>query len=212
MILLELKNESYPPILMEAWEKGDYSFLRKSAASDYIKKILIHKAQARPGKRFFGEAYIASRIEMVDGWYNSYKWLTESKWLSGYGLKPEFEGPFHKALTKHFEKESLVNLQEKASLLFKNYRSDFFDCGRYRKPVAPDLWLVTLEGAHIFLESKLPEDCVKASQLAGLALIRKCLGESKKVQVSVINLYPEGSTPKGEKDALEAFSYFYKVA
>ena len=93
---VELKNEflAYPESLLEAWKLGDYTMLTHSNASDYIKKILTFKAKNRTGRRFFGEAYIASRIEMKEGWYNSFKWLTADKWLSGGGLEPKFEKPF----------------------------------------------------------------------------------------------------------------------
>jgi len=209
---LQLKDEFYPPILLERWKKGDHSFFRQSNASDFIKEILVRKAKVRPGKRFFGEAYIASIFGMTEGWYNSYKWLTQGKWITGNGLKPEFEKPFHRALLKHFEEDTLRELQEKSNFLFKNYKNHFFQCGIYNKPVAPDLWLVASDGTHVFLESKLPDDCIKASQLAGLALIAKYLGKSKQVHVLLVNLYPESSKPKGEIDSLEAFSYFYGIA
>ena len=61
---IELKNEflPYPESLLEAWTLGDYSMLTHSNASDYIKKILTFKAKNRTGRRFFGEAFIASNI------------------------------------------------------------------------------------------------------------------------------------------------------
>jgi hypothetical protein len=209
---LELKNEFYPPDLLGKWRKGDYSFLKQSNASDFIKAFLIKKAEVRTGKRFFGEAYIASTIKMSEGWYSSYKWLTQSKWITGHGLKSDFEERFHNALLKHFGVDTLRALQNKSNLLFNNYKNHLFHCGKYHKPVAPDLWLVDSEGTHYFLESKLPDDCIKASQIAGLALIAKHLNGSKRLRLVLVNLYPENSEPKGEKDTLEAFSYFYGIA
>ena len=81
MTIPQLKNEfmPYPAELLEAWKSGDYSMLSRSNASDYIKEILTHKAKTRPGRRFFGEAFIASRIDMKDGWYNSFKWLMSER-------------------------------------------------------------------------------------------------------------------------------------
>ena len=73
---IECEFMNYPKPLLEAWEEGDYSFLVESRASNYIKEILVCKAKKRPGRRFFGEAYISSKIEMKDGWYSSFKWLT----------------------------------------------------------------------------------------------------------------------------------------
>ena len=209
---LELKEEFFPSVLLEKWKKGDHSFLDQSTASEFIKEFLIKKAKVRPGKRFFGEAYIASTIRMADGWYSSYKWLTQSKWITGHSMKSEFEKRFHAALVEHFDEDTLRTLQDKSNLLFKNYQNQFFHCGKYHKPVAPDLWLVDSEGTHFFLESKLPNDCIRASQVAGRALIAKHLNKSNQAHVSLISLCPENSKPKGEKDTLEAFSYFYGIA
>jgi len=63
---IELKNEflPYPESLLEEWKTGDYSVLTHSNASDYIKDILTFKAKARHGRRFFGEAYIASKVDI----------------------------------------------------------------------------------------------------------------------------------------------------
>ena len=64
---IELQNTfvPYPKSLLDEWKNGNYSMLMSSNASDYIKKILLTKARKRPGTRFFGEAYIASTIDMV---------------------------------------------------------------------------------------------------------------------------------------------------
>ena len=113
--LLENKFMAYPDYLLERWKNGDYSMLTRSNASDYIKEILVHKANTRPGRRFFGEAYIASRIDMVQGWYNSFKWLTADKWITGNGLEPRFEKSFHVALMQNIGKDLLYNLQAKAA-------------------------------------------------------------------------------------------------
>jgi len=61
---LEELCKCFPPSLLDAWQKGDYAMLTDSKASTYIKGILIEKAKQRQGRRFFGEAFIASRIEM----------------------------------------------------------------------------------------------------------------------------------------------------
>lgn len=209
---LQVKNEFFPSSLLEKWKKGDHSFLLQSNASNFIKDILVKKAAVRTGRRFFGEAFIASNIEMKEGWYSSYKWLSGSKWITGNGLKPDFEQTFHAALLKHFGEDALQELQKKASDLSKNYKNHFFHCGLYHKPVAPDLWIVANDDKHIFIESKLPDDCISASQLAGLALIAKHVGKRKLVKVILINLCPENYKPKEEQDTQEAFSYFYEIA
>jgi len=123
---IELKNEflPYPESLLEAWKLGDYSMLTRSNASDYIKKILTLKAKIRPGRRFFGEAYIASKIEMNEGWYNSFKWLTADKWISGDGLEPEFKKPFHNALMEYIGIDVLIRLQKRLLIFTIDTKKD----------------------------------------------------------------------------------------
>jgi hypothetical protein len=72
---LNVELMSYPQALLEKWKRGDHSFLTSSQAPKYIKEILIYKAEKRPGRRFFGEAFIASSMaaDTTDGWYASYK-------------------------------------------------------------------------------------------------------------------------------------------
>ncbi len=194
--LLKNKFMPYPDYLLERWKNGDYSMLTRSNASNYIKEILVHKAKTRPGKRFFGEAYIASRIDMVQGWYNSFKWLTADKWVTGDGLEPRFEKPFHVALMQHIGKELLYNLQAKAAAFYNEYKEKCMEGGQHKKPVAPDLWVIDKNGNFIFIESKLPGDSIKPHQIAGMALIKKHLEIRTQVAVSIINLYPENLDPE----------------
>jgi hypothetical protein len=161
--------------------------LTNSRASGYIKNILVSKARKRPGRRFFGEAYIATKTEMVEGWYNSFKWLTSKKWITGKGLEDEFEKPFYEALMEHIGKDILKDLQNRAKNLVKD--------GINKKPVVPDLWLITKDGQFKFIESKLPGDVINRHQIAGLALIKKCLSAVKPVSVSIVTLYPENFDP-----------------
>jgi hypothetical protein len=183
LAIIECEIMNYPKPLLEAWEGGDYSFLIESRASDYIKDILVCKAKKRPGRRFFGEAYIASRIEMKEGWYSSFKWLTSPKWLSGDGLDPLLEAPFFEALMKYLGPKMIFKLQEKA----RTGRG-----GREgSKPVAPDLWIVGKDGGLRFIESKMPGDRIRPSQVAGLKLIKKYLRMNIPVRVSIIMLRPE---------------------
>lgn len=205
---IELKNDflPYPESLLSAWKTADYSMLTQSNASNYIKEILIFKAKTRPGRRFFGEAYIASRIEMKEGWYNSFKWLTADKWLSGDGLDPKFEKPFHSALMKHIGSDVLAALQENAIGFYNRHKERFMDGNKYKKPVAPDLWLIDKEGRFRFIESKLPGDTIGPHQIAGLALIGKYLKVSVPVSVSIMHLYPENI------DSVNLFSEFYNLA
>ena len=205
---VELRNEfmPYPESLLEDWKAGNHSMLMQSNASDYIKNILTTKAKIRQGRRFFGEAYIASKIEMKEGWYNSFKWLTADKWLIGESLESEFEKPFHEALMKHIGANVLSKLQAKANEFFNNHKEKFMHEGKYKKPVAPDLWLIDKDGSFRFIESKLPGDTIAAHQIAGLALIGKYLGDAFPVSISIIHLYPE------DIDPVRLYSEFYNLA
>ena len=179
----------YPESLLNTWKMGDYSMLDSSGASEYIKSILIKKAKIRPGRRFFGEAYVAISIKMIDGWYNSFKWLTSKKWLSGIDLKPDFEKPFHEALIKHFGLSNLKNLQQVSRSFFKNNSDEL----NKKNPVAPDLWIIDKNGNHKFIECKLPGDTIGLHQKAGLMLIKENLKNSSQITVSIANLYPDNA-------------------
>lgn len=207
MSKIEIQNEfiSYPESLLEGWKAGDHSMLTQSNASDYIKNILTTKAKTRQGRRFFGEAYIASKIEMTEGWYNSFKWLTADKWLTGKDLESEFEKPFHEALMKHIGASVLSKLQAKANDFFYAHKGKFIYEGHDKKPVAPDLWLIDKKGHFKFIESKLPGDTIAPHQIAGLALIGKYLGESYPVSITLMNLYPENVDP------VKLYSEFYNM-
>lgn len=182
---IECEFINYPKPLLKAWEEEDYSFLIESRASKYIKDILVCKAKKRPGRRFFGEAYIASRIEMKDGWYSSFKWLTSPKWLTGDGLGSSQEASFFEALMEYIGPEMILKLQEKAKVYGKGTE------GGSTKPAAPDLWLIGKDGDFRFIESKMPWDTIRPSQVAGLKLIKKYLRANAPVRVSIINLHPE---------------------
>jgi len=188
---IQKESMSYPESLFQAWISGDYSMLNSSNASDYIKRIIVHKAKNRPGRRFFGEAFIASRIEMKEGWYNSFKWLTAEKWITGKGLDPEFERPFHRALMKYIGADRLENLQKKAISLYKHEKDKSLDANEYKKAVAPDLWIINKQGEFRLIESKLPGDIIHPHQLDGLDLIKNHLKLNSPVITSIIFLYPD---------------------
>ena len=130
---------------------------------------------------------MASKIEMIDGWYNSYKWLSSKKWLTGNGLETFFEKPFHDALIKHFGFKNLSNLQNESKTFFTNYAAAL----HHKKPVAPDLWIIDKNGNHRFIECKLPGDKIGSHQIAGLMLIKENLKISKPIAVSIANLYSD---------------------
>lgn len=206
-IELHERDLTYSVSVFNQWVDGNYSMLTKSNASDYLKAILVHKAKERPGRRFFGEAFIASRFDMKEGWYSSYKWLTSKKWVMGRNLEPNFEIPFYDALKKHIGLDLIGDIQKHAKALYHKYKQKFMKGDKYRKPVAPDLWLIRNDGKLRFIESKLPGDTISASQIAGLALIKKYVGS----EVSIIKLYPEGSKPPNDTDHSVLFSEFYNL-
>ncbi len=107
--VLKEKVMSFPPEILERWRNGDYSLLTSANIPSYIKQIIVYKAKVRPGRRFFGEAFVAVLFssKIKDGFYNSYKWLTAEKWITGKGLKPEFEKPFYNGMHKYIGTENL---------------------------------------------------------------------------------------------------------
>jgi len=206
--LLEMIVMDYPRSLLDEWKRGDYSFLTSSKAPRYIKDILVQKARERAGKRFFGEAYIAATLgkDMTDGWYNSYKWLTANKWVTGRNLEPVFEAPFYGALMKKIGATRISYLQKKTNTYFETHESEL----DYKKPVAPDLWFINKSGGFVFIESKMDRDWIRPHQLAGLALIKKYLAGS----VALIWLYQAGKTPPSpeeKRDHIDTFSLIYRM-
>jgi len=175
----------YPESLLDAWKQGDYWMLESSRVSEYIKSILLKKAKNRPGRRYFGEAYVSSTIKMIDGWFNSFKWLSSEKWLTGNSLEPVFEKPFHDTLIKYFGFKNLRNLQNESTALYKG-NAEYL---HHKKPVAPDLWIIDKKGNHRFIECKLPGDKIGPHQIAGLLLIKENLKVSEKISVSIANLH-----------------------
>ena len=62
---------------LRAWRERDYSLVKDCA--EPLKRTLSERAANRPGRRFFGEAYVAATVPHQDGWYGSFKWLTAEK-------------------------------------------------------------------------------------------------------------------------------------
>ncbi len=122
---------------------------------------------------------------MKDGWYSSFKWLTSPKWLMGDGLDAALERPFSQGLMKYLGPKMVLRLQEKAKVYWKG------SGGEVARPVAPDLLLIGKDGEIRFIESKMPWDTIRPSQIAGLKLIKGYLKVNVPVRVSIINLQPE---------------------
>jgi len=180
---------SYAPHLLELWKRQDYSMLEKSKASDYIKNILTFKAPRRKpgqddkGTRFFGEAFVASQIPMLAGWYNSYQWLKwkddENAWLTGNGLNKGKDEPinfrkifYEQAIMKYIGVENLRKFHQIAKKVQKGNEHS----STYLK--APDLFIVDKKNSFLFLEVKLPGDPFDELQELALTMIEKHLKTS----------------------------------
>ncbi len=157
---------SFPPAFLERWRNGDYSLLTSANISSYIKKIIVKKAKMRPGRRFFGEAFVAVSMskEIKNGFYCSYKWMTAKKWITGKGLKPVFEKPFYDGLHKYIGTENLKEIQKRSN----KYRESHAGT----RPVASDLILIGNNGRLMFLEVKFPGDTIRPNQIPGLAILK----------------------------------------
>jgi len=114
---------SFPPEILKRWRNSDYSLLTSANIPSYIKQIIVHKAKVRPGRRFFGEAFVAASFssKIKDKFYYSYKWMTAEKWITGKGLKPEFEKPFYDGLHKYIGTENLKKIQKWSNKYRENH-------------------------------------------------------------------------------------------
>ncbi len=194
MQLIDIKENlmPYPESLLTKWQLGDYSMIIKSDVSEYIRRIIVQKAKTRPGRRFFGEAFVAVSFssKIKDGFYCSYKWMTVEKWYTSKGLKPEFEKPFYDGLHKYIGTENLKEIQKRSNKYRKGHDGI--------RPVASDLILIGNTGRLMFLEIKLPGDTIRPNQIPGLAILKSF--EPLKPDVSIISLYPENTTPPKPKE------------
>ena len=183
---------SFPPAILERWRNGDYSLLTSADIPSYIKQIIVHKAKVRPSRIFFGEAFVAVSFssKIKDGFYNSYKWMTVKKWITGKGLKPEFEKPFYEGLHKYIGTENLKEIQKRSNKYRESHDGN--------KPVASDLILIGNSGRLMFFEIKLPGGTIRPNQIPGLAILKSF--EPLNADVRIISLYPENATPPKPKE------------
>ena len=202
---------------LEAWKDGKYDVvLGESHRWGPLENILAAKAtRCRQGRiarghdcgdaRFFGEA-VAAKSTREACRYSSYKWLTSPLWASQRKLP---EGPktgFRNALQDHFGQE----LSAVRATAMRLRRRLPLKSGRRQKPVAPDLWVITSDGSHRFIEVKLSDrrDTSSLPQLAGLAVIATCLGSAHAVSVELFNLFSHGNTPPDCQREKEQFAKF----
>ena len=171
----------YASLYYEHWKVHKTDFLKSSAAPDFIKDILIYKNKKKP-KAFFGEAYVAMILgsSTRKGWFNSWDWISSDDWSKGiYKSKDPFilqmmHQFYREALQKHLHTmmPKILDIQGHFSL----------------KPEPPDLWLISRNGKHHFIEVKRGRnDRPSDEQLFGLLLINKILGHN----IHIVWLYDE---------------------
>jgi hypothetical protein len=173
---LESQTWSFPEDARDRWYSGSSSLIEQSNASGFIKRVLVQKHAVRP-RRFFGEAFVASRLVHQEGYYCPFKWLTASRWSGDRELASPDAKEFSKALARHFP--LLGDFQRSAAA-----SAQLLGCP---KPVGPDLWLIT-ESGHLFIEVKLPKDSAATHQVAGLALLATQLPSEMPIRVLVVTL------------------------
>ena len=160
----------------DQWTCGNHEMLTTSGASRFLKQVLVEKAGKRPN-RFFGEAFVASRVSHDEGYYSSFQWLTSATWTDRSRKQSGSAAEFKQALRTHFPR--LAELQALARTLSERLGGSTL--------VAPDLWLL-VNGEHRFIEVKLPGDRLRLSQRAGLELLAEHLPSALPIAVSVVEL------------------------
>ena len=177
---------------LHEWKRRRPRRFTRGGASQGLQNLLRRKARgrARKTRRFFGEAYVVGEASIREGYYSSFKWLTNRRFV-GVGNFPK--GPAQKrqeqlreALKRHFGQRRLARLQQAVGTLGRTCKREL----RGKQPTAPDLWFVDRRGSHRFVEVKLPGDSVAPHQLAGMAAIACVLG-GPKVSVEVIELHDD---------------------
>ena len=168
------------------WKARDNNILKSSQAPKFLKEILIHKQKKRP-HLFFGEAYAVSKLgdTTKEGWFNSWDWISSSKWMKGEYSKSK--DPVINDLKKQFYEDALVRYieREKWLTLLKVQKN------LSHIPEPPDLWLIDKNNNHHFIEVKRNKDKLSDAQILGLALIDVCLN----YQVHLLWLHEENKSP-----------------
>lgn len=190
---------AFPESILLEWKRGHYEMLSKLPESSFLRQILERKIRNRThlGRRFFGEALVATSVTHEQGWFGSFKWM--SSWPRRSSSK--YGSEYREALMSNFPNVS--DLPSKSFALRRLLGG--------KKPVPPDLWLI-VNGENRFIEVKLPGDVLRPTQVAGLALIATCLSARKALSVWLYNLYPEGARPAPIPDgALAMYREFCKI-
>lgn len=173
----------YPPAVLKKWKSGDLSLLE--GLPDFLSNFFSQKAASRPGRRFFGEAWVIKKLlhEADRPWFNSFKWLTAKAWRTGkFSPEQRIESLFCHDLVECLGKDRLRLAQENAAEYCRRHPDR-------TKPHPPDVVLLNKAPKKSkFIEVKLPGDSLHDGQLEGLTIISQCL----LAEVSIVWLYPEG--------------------
>jgi hypothetical protein len=177
---LQVQHLPFPSRALERWRDGDHDgVLNQLHAGSFVRWILVEKLanRKRPGRRFFGEAFVVAKLRPESAWYGSFKSLTS--WP--VGVASSFGDEYRAALSRAFPEAP--SLSSRAKALRRHLGG--------KVPVPRDLWVVH-GGHHKFIEVKLPGDTVRPSQIAGLAAIATWLAPTESCSVWVYELYPDG--------------------
>ena len=101
MIELTTSTLAYPAESRAGWRDGP-EMLEAARVDEDLKKILTAKRKVRPGSRFFGEAFVATKHRHKKAFYGSFQWLTTSRFLGDDPFPPsvtaELEEKYRRAL------------------------------------------------------------------------------------------------------------------
>jgi hypothetical protein len=197
---LQVQQLSFQQHTLERWRNGDCDdVLDRLESGSFIRRVLDEKIanRRRPGRRFFGEAFVTAQLRPQSGWYGSFKWLTSWPTRSASSFGTEYRDALQAAFPE------VSGLSTRVLSLCPHLGG--------KKPVPPDLWLV-LNGQHQFIEVKLPGDRVRPTQIAGLAAIATWLAPRRNATVSVYELYAEGQPEPRSADKLKKlFKQFSEI-
>lgn len=180
---------TYQQAVLDAWIACPSEFLAQSSACPQITGIIGHKVGKRAGTWFFGEAFVANEFRHDIGFYGSFKWLTNPRFVDARPFLPghtkKYQEALREALWQHFGRDQLERLQNITRTFCKKHRLAL----KGKEPAPPDLWLIDKENLR-FIEVKLPGDWIKPHQLAGLALIGSCLQATRRVSTEIVEVNP----------------------
>jgi hypothetical protein len=190
---LAISRKSYDVRLLQKWRRRRNGALKLGNGSKDLHDLLKKKARGRLKRSacFFGETYVASVTPHREGYYSSFKWLTNRRFVGTGGFPngpaQRYQEQFREALQRHFGRRRLERLQQAARAICRSCYKELAG----KPPTPPDLWLVDRRGHHRFIEVKLPGNSVAPHQLAGMAAIACFLKGPKRVSVEVIELHNE---------------------